>query len=126
LQLPPEVVDVLAQARLFHVFVSRFMDTNQHRLGLHKQGLSESNYGFENLADPLRKAEHDQLNPRPELGDSFWDAAGYCGFLRYCLEPGTTRRTSMFMNEAYARLAGTNTEELTTRLSNTKFFSAIS
>ena len=50
-----------------------------------------------------------------DLCDDFWASVEYCGFLRCTYEPGTLTMTGLFMNEAYARLAGLDREEMARR-----------
>ena len=51
-----------------------------------------------------------------ELGDEFWAAVDYCGYLRVAFEPGTLRRTGVFLNAAYARMvAGVGADEMLRR-----------
>ena len=50
-----------------------------------------------------------------ELSEEFWASAEYCGYLRNTFEPGTACRTGLFLNRAYARLAGLDEGEMLSR-----------
>ena len=50
-----------------------------------------------------------------DLPDEFWASVDYCGYLRRTYEPGSVATTSLFVNEAYARLVGIDRVELISR-----------
>ena len=60
-----------------------------------------------NASQPCKPFESDV-----ELSDNFWASVGY---LRCTYVPGTLTMTGLFMNEAYARLAGLDREEMARR-----------
>ena len=55
-----------------------------------------------------------------DLPDEFWASVDYCGYLRRTYVPGSVATTSLFVNEAYARLAGVDRAELISRPSPLK------
>ena len=63
-----------------------------------------------NASQPCKPFESDV-----ELSDGFWASVEYCGYLRCTYEPGTLTMTGLFMNEAYASLAGLDREEMVRR-----------
>ena len=50
-----------------------------------------------------------------ELGDDFWAAVDYCGFLHITYDPGTLRPRSIFLNAAYSQMAGLGREQMLRR-----------
>ena len=41
-----------------------------------------------------------------DMGEDFWASVNYCGYIRNMYEPGTMRQTGIFVNNAFATLAG--------------------
>ena len=92
-----------------HVITNNLSDSSWQNLLRQKPAGSESRISSAPCCISSKSNSSEESDPA--LSEEFWASAEYCGYRRETFEPGTARRTGLFVNRAYARLAGLDPAE---------------